>query len=271
MFPAARSSTKGLAGLSSATAQLEGILLLNKPGVSSKHIDPGALTSQVFAIAAQCGTPAQLEAENQTHSSDVSQRIAEFQRLVQQCLDRITEIKQYNASKITDIRSTMLTLIKADDGAALEQTFKDYQGGADSLEYLAYGLRVAAAEGKLKCLAYLIKSRCANILQAGKDSGKVAIHRAVENGHVAAFTALLRATDNQDYYAPCRQLQCKLPNGQDTVDLIAASLMRDKFIEAAKAVLEDPSMSDHKMGDFSKLLQRLTVLQGQKLKTKLAF
>lgn len=68
-----------------------------------------------------------------------------------------------------------------------------------------YLLLISAKQGSIHCLKYMISTNRVNILKPDHND-KIALHYAMEKGHLECILALLRATNVLDFYCSSEQL-----------------------------------------------------------------
>lgn len=154
----------------------------------------------------------------------------------------------------------MLDCVKKDDHVNLKHTLDSFVYHPQIRSLYSYALRVAACGNKTQCLQYLIKSRCANILEQAPNTKKIALHFAIEKAHLDAIQSLLWVTDSADFFAPCRQLLIG-ELGFRPIDLLINHPNADEkrsMINIILEVINNPRMNDLNMSDFDLIYRELT-------------
>lgn len=141
------------------------------------------------------------------------------------------------------ISDKIKVLVKLDDAKGLMKFLKSDKKEYILHEYYNYALRLSAMQGSIHCLNHILSTRKVDIFDTDPQTKKIALHYALNRGHMGCILALLRATDVLDFYDPAGQLLFG-EKPDRPIDVIKAMNDELKKFEIAYGI-EDVLMSYH--------------------------
>ncbi|MFA5961014.1 MAG: hypothetical protein WC785_10930 [Tatlockia sp.] len=248
--------------------QVEFPQMLNRyPNDSNDFVNHKPLINELYLLNSQCSKYVQqLE---QSNDLSAAAAVNSFKENMKHALKHVESIQANNRRSIPkDIPGEILTHIQKDDAVRLEALLKRCEGTKDILSHYDYALRVAAC-GSIRCLNYLISTRCANILAPGK-SGTIALHNAIDRKRPVCIEALLNATNSHDLFAPSAQLLFGEAPGRP-IDYLGKIDDEKIFTKIKNIILTviNGSVGDREMATSQKREEIREILNKQTLQFKL--